>query len=545
MDSKHGNLKIVSGEKIQKVKMKTELKNIFTNWKVLLLLIFVVFALISIQPQVFGNEGATIRSVVTNSSVAEAGVQNPTPKQTPLAKEKILAVNSKKVSTLDDYYQIVAGLKGNRTIKIETNKGVYTVLTPEDVEEKGLGLKVYQAPTSNLRKGLDLEGGTRVLLKPAEQVSEDDLEITIANLKERLNVYGLSDVVVRAASDLAGEDFILIEIAGVTEEEVRELLAKQGKFEAKIGNETVFFGGKKDITYVCRSADCSGINPRKGCSKVSGGYACSFFFGITLSEEAAERQAALTDKLTVVSEEGDDYLSEEITLFLDDKEVDRLRIGAELKGRATTDIQISGSGSGQTQAEAVTSSLQNMKRLQTIIITGSLPVKLDVVKMDTISPSLGKEFLSNIILVGLLAILAVIVVVLVRYRKVKVVIPMILTILSEMVLILGFAALVGWNLDLAAIAGIIIVAGTGVDHLIIITDETIKGEVVHDWKRRVKNAMFIVMGAYLTTLAGMLPLWFAGAGLLKGFAFTTIVGISFGVLVARPAYAAVIEHLLK
>jgi preprotein translocase subunit SecD len=52
------------------------------------------------------------------------------------------------------------------------------------------------------------------------------------------------------------------------------------------------------------------------------------------------------------------------------------------------------------------------------------------------------------------------------------------------------------------------------------------------------------MGAYLTTVAGMVPLWFAGAGLLKGFAFTTIAGISFGVLIARPAYAAIIEKLL-
>ena len=122
---------------------------------------------------------------------------------------------------------------------------------------------------------------------------------------------------------------------------------------------------------------------------------------------------------------------------------------------------------------------------------------------------------------------------------------MVATLLSEMILILGFAALVGWNLDLAGIAGIIIVAGTGVDHLIVITDETIKGETVSDWKRRIKNAMFIVMGAYLTTLTGMIPLLWAGAGLLKGFALTTIAGISFGVLVARPAYAAMIEILLK
>ena len=38
---------------------------------------------------------------------------------------------------------------------------------------------------------------------------------------------------------------------------------------------------------------------------------------------------------------------------------------------------------------------------------------------------------------------------------------------------------------------------------------------------------------------------FAGAGLLKGFALTTIIGVSIGVFIARPAYAAVIEILLK
>ena len=52
-------------------------------------------------------------------------------------------------------------------------------------------------------------------------------------------------------------------------------------------------------------------------------------------------------------------------------------------------------------------------------------------------------------------------------------------------------------------------------------------------------------GAYMTTLVGMMPLLWAGAGLLKGFALTTIAGISFGVLIARPAYAIVIEKLLR
>lgn len=522
-----------------------KLKKVFTNWRTVVLLVFVIFALMAIKPSP-GVEGLTIRSVEANSTASNAGIENPNPKLTPLAKERIVSIDGEPISSVGDYFLLVSLLEENKTTRLETNKGVYSLIAKENIEGIiDLGLKVYEAPSSNIRKGLDLEGGTRVLLQPAEEVSDDDMDIILSNLKERLNVYGLSDVVVRTATDLAGEDYILIEMAGVTEEEVKDLLAKQGKFEAKISNETVFLGGKEDITYVCRSADCSGIDPNRGCSKVGDGWVCGFFFGITLSPEAAERQAGLTDMLEVKAEEGDSYLSEDLILFLDDKEVDVLRIGSELKGRATTNIQISGSGAGRTQGEAALNALQNMKRLQTIIITGSLPVKLNIVKMDTISPVLGKEFLDNAILIGILAALAVVSVVLIRYRKVKVVLPMVSILVSEVVLVLGFAALVGWNLDLASIAGIIIMVGTGVDHLIIITDEALEGKFVYDWKEKIKRAMFIVMAAYFTTCAGMIPLWFAGAGLLKGFAFTTIVGISFGVLIARPAYAAIIEILVK
>jgi preprotein translocase subunit SecD len=519
------------------------MKEIFKSWRVIILLIFLFFSLLTIQPHFFGNEGVTIRSVVANSSASNAGIENPSSTTSPLSKEKIISINGKKINTEIEYFSAISNIVGNDTLRIETDNGVYTLLTRDSGD---LGLRVYNSPSSNLRKGLDLEGGIRVLLQPRGKLSNDDLDITISSLKERLNVYGLGDVIVRAASDLSGNDFILIEIAGVTEEEVKELLSRQGKFEAKIANETVFFGGKKDITYVCRTADCSGIDFNSGgCGRFGDGYSCSFFFSISLSSQAAQRQADLTRNLAVVSEGPNDYLEEDLILILDDVEVDTLRIGSSLKGIKTTNIQISGSGSGRTEQEAITNTLQEMKKLQTIIITGSLPVKLDVVKLDTISPSLGKEFLDNILLVGFLAIGAVIVVVFARYRKIKIVIPMVFIIVSEIILILGFAALVGWNLDLASIAGIIIVAGTGVDHLIVITDETIQGSSVTDWKRRLKNAMFIVFGAYLTTVSGMLPLLWAGAGLLKGFALTTIAGISFGVLIARPAFAVIIEKLLK
>ncbi|MBN2567025.1 hypothetical protein JXB02_02990 [Candidatus Woesearchaeota archaeon] len=572
-----------------------KLKRMLTNVRVIILLIALVFAVVAIHPNPDAS-GVAVRSVISNSSASVAGFVSPKPSTPPMSRELIVGIDSKPIETLQDYYQAVEDFVPNRTYRLKTaaeatylvttrpitetimlneteeivlpemvtfveeidgenvsvNMTVNTTLTVNKtltrvIGTQDIGLSVYEAPTTNLRKGLDLQGGTRVLLQPQEEVSADDMATIIDNMKERLNVFGLSDVIVREARDLSGDTFILVEIAGANKEEVDELLAKQGKFEATIRNETVFVGGR-DITYVCRSADCSGIDPMRGCGQTGDGtWACRFRFSISLTPEAAQRQADLTKDLQVTTENGQEYLNESLVLYLDDQVVDSLNIGADLRGRAVTDIEISGSGVGSNQQEATFDSLKNMKRLQTILITGSLPIKLDVVKSDSISPVLGGEFIRNALLVGALAIVAVALVIFARYRRFTVVIPIIITSSSEIILLLGLAALIGWNLDLAAIGGIIIAIGTGVDHQILITDEVLakRRETFTNWKERIRNAFFIIMGTYFTTLVAMLPLWFAGAGLLKGFAITTIFGITFGVFITRPAYAAVIELLLK
>jgi len=573
--------------------MDRKVKKIFTNVRVIILLVFLVLAVVAIRPNPY-KKGVAIRNVISDSSANLAGIPSPKPNMPPMSRESITSINNKVINNLEDYTNAVENLKVNASIQIRTNKGLYRLIAKEEtitielnetefrtVEETveinetingttikknktitkrievpktetinlgtiDIGLRVYEAPKTNIRKGLDLQGGTRVMLQPEEKITKNDIANLIDVMKERLNVYGLSDLVIREAGDLSGNQYILVEIAGATEEEVKNLLAKQGKFEAKIGNGTTFKGGQ-DITYVCRSADCAGIDPIQGCSQSGDQWFCRFRFSISLSPESAQRQADLTRDLQVVTEDKQQYLSEKLILFLDDKNVDELRIGAELKGKAETNIQISGSGVGVSQQEAAVNALQNMKKLQTILITGSLPFKLNIVKTDTISPILGEEFVRNALFIGLLAILTVSVIVFIRYRKIQVSIPIVLASMSEVIILLGIAALIGWNLDLAAIAGIIIAVGTGVDHKILITDETLKGEIrnIFNWKERIKGAFFIIMGAYLTTTFAMIPLIFAGAGLLKGFAIITIMGISIGVFITRPAYANVIEILLK
>lgn len=567
-------------------------KKILLNFKVIILLVALLFAVVAIYPNF--NEGVAIRSVVKDSAASLAGIESPEPTTRAASRERVLAINNVPIGNVEDYYDAVSDLKINRTLQIKTNQRIYKVTTkplvqtvvlnetetiyreeivpvnktvngtvvtvnetvtkPVTVKKtkdtvlgtEDIGLTVYNAPRSNIKMGLDLDGGTRVLLQPEKKISRQDFDTLMENMKQRLNVYGLTDIVVREAGDLSGNTYILVEIAGATKEEVRELLAKQGKFEAKIGEETVFIGGK-DITYVCRSADCAGIDPTSYCTQYEEGWMCRFRFSISLSPEAAKRQAALTQNLDVVqSADGEDYLSEKLILFLDDKMVDELNIGADLKGRDVTDIQISGSGIGATEQEALFNTLDNMKRLQTILITGSLPVKLNVVKTDSISPALGTEFVKNLMFVIVLVVLSVAIVMFIRFKKLKISIPIIITMLAEIVLVLGIAALIGWNMDIAAIAGILLAVGTGVDDQIVITDEALRGETqIYGWKERMRRAFFIIVAAYLVTGVAMVPLLFAGAGLLKGFALTTILGISVGVFITRPAYAAAIEVLLK
>jgi preprotein translocase subunit SecD len=520
-----------------------KISKILKKSRVLILLFFIVISFIAINPQL-DTKGISIKYVEQDSTADLSGVQSPTADTSPTNYERILKINNQEIKTTQDYSDIVEQTNLNAILRITTNKQEYTVKkTTED-----LGMKVQPVARTNIRTGLELSGGTRVVLKPETEITDLERDNLIQIMEYRLNTYGLSDISIRKAdgqSNLFGgtkEKYIIVEIAGATEQEVSELIASQGLFEAKIANETVFTGGENDVTYVCRNdGTCSGV---RDCMEIENGeYYCKFEFVIHLSSKAAKKHAEVTSDLGVI----DGYLSEKIDFYLDEILVDSLNIGEDLKGIEATQIMISGPGIGETEEEAIQEALGQMNKLQTILLTGSLPVKLDIIKLDTISPILGEEFVKNAMLVGLLAILAVSIIIFLRYRNLKISIPVLIALISEVIIILGFSALIKYNLDLAAIAGIIAAVGTGVDDQIVIIDEVTKGELGYSyrWKERLKKAFFIIFAAYVTTVAAMLPLFRAGAGLLRGFALITILGITIGVFITRPAFATMMEKLME
>jgi len=498
--------------------------------RIWILIIVVFLSLLAIFPLNFFEKGVLITSVETNSTAFEQGLRQ---------GQIITRIDEVKINSIEDFSTALKGkFDSGEDVKITiATKSLEVILFSNQAPQ----ITVSEIPKTNVKTGLDLAGGSRALIKAQDkELTSSEVRDLVDVIGNRLNVYGISDMKILPVSDLTGNNYMLIEIAGATPKDLETLISEQGKFEAKIGNETVFIGGKdKGVTSVVRSGQESGIY---SCDQSEGGYFCNFRFTIYLSEEAARKHAEVTDKLEINSTAQGNYLSEKLDLYLDDNLVSSLLIGEGLKGRVTTQISISGSGSGATEEEAYNTANEEMKQLQTVLITGSLPFKLEIVKLDTISPTLGQEFTKSILWAGLAALLAVAIIVFLRYKKIKSSFALLITSISEIIIILGIASLIEWNLDLPSIAGILATIGTGIDSQIIVLDEA-RQETFLSIKQRLKRAFAIILGAYFTALVALLPLLWAGAGLLKGFAITTIIGITVGVLITRPAFTDMIRRI--
>ncbi|MEM4347817.1 MAG: hypothetical protein QW802_04460 [Candidatus Altiarchaeota archaeon] len=203
-------------------------------------------------------------------------------------------------------------------------------------------------------------------------------------------------------------------------------------------------------------------------------------------------------------------------------------------------------------ANTIEEARAEVKRNQILLNSGNLPEKVEIAKKSEISPAVGSTFLYYSFLIGILSCFLVAFIIFLKYRKLFIVTPIICVAISEIIMTLGLSTIIpvggklGWEIDLSAIAGIIAAVGTGVDDQIVITDETLREErerKIVSILERIKKAFFIIFTAASTVVVVMLPLFTIQE--LRGFAFTTILGIFIGIFITRPAYAQIIRELLE
>ncbi len=385
-----------------------------------------------------------------------------------------------------------------------------------------------------------------------EGVTAETMDNTKRVLDSKLNRLGLQDIKVRPD----GNRFILIDMAGADVAQAQEIVGKPGKFEIRIQTEDnesmhVLYGDAvESVEIPSKENDVWGVP-------------------FSLSEEgaAAFQKAAIDSGATKRPEE---HL---ISMYLDKDEVFSAPLAPELASslqKSPTRRMQATTGSGDVGAEKA-------KLLNIHLREGALPVNVEIVGSGQVSAALGSQFKVQMIIASFIALLAVAGMIYYRYREKRIVLPMITTSFSEVVMMLGAWAIagryLGWQLDLASLAGIIMVIGTGVDQLVIITDELIRGgEVAPSAQRSIKDraaeaaekagvgkisattskvylarlsrAFIIILGAAATTTVAMLPLLGMGFGALTGFAIIIILGVILGTFIARPAYGRIIGHIM-
>lgn len=357
-----------------------------------------------------------------------------------------------------------------------------------------------------------------------EGVSTETRDLTKSILSDKLNSFGLKDIPVRTV----GEDYILIDFAGIDLATAKEIAEKPGKFEIRIqttGNETqhVLYGDSIVSVGIPGFVDDQWHTP------------------FTLNEEGARA----LQKVALETGAVDDPESHYLNMYLDDVKI----YGAPLSYDAAAKLRDAPIYSWEASTGTDEAAKTEAKTLQVHLRSGALPVNVVLVGSGHVDAGLGAQFKTASVIAGLISLVAVAAVVYFRYRRPEILVPMIGTSISEVIMILGFAALIKWQLDLAAIAGIIASIGTGIDHLIIITDEVLQEGKLPSTKKvfssRISKAFVIILGAASTVIIAMSPLVVMGFGTLKGFAIVTIIGVFIGVIVARPVYGVVIQELLE
>ncbi|WP_332449169.1 preprotein translocase subunit SecD [Methanoculleus sp.] len=446
---------------------------------------------------------------------------------------------------LEGNLQFGLDLEGGSWLQMEFQSVVVAYSTDGSVEDlvenlqKTLEVDVIQIDENHLeiRKTVsraDLEpifaASNASIVTYQEGVSAFTADDVKRILSEKVNALGMQDARINLLTPTGSEypQYVRIELAGVDMTTAQEIVGKQGMFEIRIqttGNETehVLYGDQ--IISV-------GVPQRDPATQEWG-------VGFSFTDAGAEafRDAAL--KYGAV----DNPRNHNLVMILDNKTV----YSAPLSGGLASELRSAPVRSLSASTGIGDAGLDDAMALEIHLRAGALPVNVDVVGSGSVPAALGEQFKVTVLLAGIIALLAVGVVIYYRYREPSIVLPMLLVNVSEIVILLGISRFI-MQLDLATIAGLIAVVGTGIDQLVIITDEVLhEGRVPSRnlYIKRYERALGIIVISAAMAFIAMLPLALMDLSTLRGFAIITILGVLIGVLVTRPAYGKVIMAILS
>ena len=182
-------------------------------------------------------------------------------------------------------------------------------------------------------------------------------------------------------------------------------------------------------------------------------------------------------------------------------------------------------GAGQITGDFT---FQSATDLALLLRSGALPAPMKIIEERTVGPDLGQDSINAGILSLIIGFTLVVLFMFVKYKIFGLIAN--ITLISNLLLLLGVLTLFEATLTLPGIAGIILTVGMAVDANVLIY-ERIKEEIKTENNKILAfdsgyiKSKTTILDANITTLIAAIILFILGSGPVKGFALTLGVGI--------------------
>ena len=348
---------------------------------------------------------------------------------------------------------------------------------------------------NKIKLGLDLRGGTSVVLQAQGKIESDTMDKVRDIIERRVDGLGVTEPVIQ----ISGNDRLIVELAGIKDsQKAVELIGTTAKLEFKIKNQ--------DGTYGPTLLGGSAIKTAVLSQGEFGRPAVDF----TLDSKGAEVFAKITRE----------NIGKPLAIMLDGKEQSAPVINSEISR-----------GTGQI----TTNSREDAQKITNLLKSGALPVSIKILEVRTVGATLGVESIKQTQFAGILAMIAISLFMFAIYKIPGLIADVVLVIYGF--LVLASLSLVGSTLTLPGIAGFILTLGMAVDANVItferIKEEMSKGYSIEDSVTKgFENGLPAIIDGNLTTLLIAAVLFSFGTGPVRGFAVTLSLGVMITMLTA-------------
>ncbi|MEV6288436.1 protein translocase subunit SecD [Kribbella sp. NPDC051770] len=408
-----------------------------------------------------------------------------------------------------------------------------------------LAASTYTVLTAKPELGLDLRGGTQIVLEtsdsPTAKANAENTDKALEVLRRRIDALGVAEPSVTRQ----GDKRIIVELPGV--QDPREAAEVIGKTAQLSFHEVLDQVASKPPNaaagdlYLPNEGGGGGVlklaKPAMTGDKVGGAeavldpqqVAAGWIVQLNFKDDGGKVWSQITGKAACQPAGTPGRL---IAIVLDNEVLTAPQVDPN-GGTTLCNVGLPGNGSTITgnfaEAEA--------KDLSALISGGALPLPVEVIDQRVVGPSLGKDAIQASALAGIIGVALTAIFIVMVYRLVGLMAVIGLITYAGM----SYAALtaIGATLTLPGLAGFVLAIGMAVDANVLVFErarEDFIGGRTDGLRRSLRsgfqNALSAIADSNVTTLLAAGLLFFLAAGPVRGFGVTLSIGVIASMLSA-------------